>query len=77
MCIVTNICYNGVFRNGAPTVYGRSKVKKNMTEKERPPAREGFKLNEDWLATIVGLILTLVIAIGGIASIPYPLFKLF
>ncbi|MBE2193949.1 MAG: hypothetical protein IAE83_07225 [Anaerolinea sp.] len=48
-----------------------------MTEKERPPAREGIKLNEDWLATIVGLILTLVIAIGGIASIPYPLFKLF
>lgn len=35
-----------------------------------PPPR----LSEDWLATIIGLIIVLVIALG--VQVPYPLFNL-
>jgi len=40
---------------------------------QKPPTR--FSLSEDWIATIVGLLLVLLIALSGIA-IPYPLFNL-
>ncbi|WP_343420645.1 hypothetical protein [Candidatus Flexifilum breve] len=37
----------------------------------KPPIR----LSEDWLATIIGLLLVLLIAVTAI-TIPYPLFNL-
>ncbi len=48
-----------------------------MTDNNHPPTGERFTLNEDWLATIIGLGVVLVLALGGIAAIPYPLFNLF
>lgn len=33
------------------------------------------RLSEDWLATLLGLILVLIIALG--VQVPYPLFNLF
>ncbi len=42
-----------------------------MQPKETPSRR--FRLSEDWQATLIGLLLVLLIALGVITSIPYPL----
>lgn len=37
------------------------------------PAR-GFRLSEDWLAVIIGLILVVLVRLGAIGRVPWPLF---
>ena len=43
----------------------------NNGTKEKP------KLSEDWLAVIVGLLLVVLVWIGAIAQVPWPLFGWF
>jgi hypothetical protein len=41
------------------------------------PRRMLPKLNEDWLSVLVGLLVVLLIALGGLAKVPWPLFGWF
>lgn len=38
------------------------------------PTRAPCKLSEDWLSVIIGLTLVLVVALGALAKVPWPLF---
>ena len=40
-------------------------------------AKEKPKLSEDWLAVIIGLLLVVLVWVGGITQVPWPLFGWF
>jgi hypothetical protein len=44
-----------------------------MSEPQRTPR----KLSEDWLSVVIGLLVVLITALGGIVKIPWPLFGWF
>jgi hypothetical protein len=41
------------------------------------PTRTPRKLSEDWLSVIIGLLVVLVVALGALAKVPWPLFGWF
>ena len=46
-----------------------------MSQKEQQQKSSWFsRLGEDWIAVIIGLVLVVLVRIGVIANIPWPLF---
>jgi hypothetical protein len=41
------------------------------------PQRTPFRLSEDWLSVVIGLLVVLIAALGGIGKVPWPLFGWF
>ncbi len=41
------------------------------------PRRVRNGLSEDWLSVLVGLLVVLLVALGGLARVPWPLFGWF
>ena len=41
------------------------------------PRRVGSRLSEDWLSVLVGLLVVLLVALGGLSKVPWPLFGWF
>lgn len=48
----------------------------NMSEGEQKKASQLAGLSEDWLAVIIGLGLVVLVWIGAITNVPWPLFGL-